>query len=138
MNICNTTTQDAKVKPQSDLEYETCLNKALETFSQPNPVSIKSAALSHGVSKTTLGNIFFQSGKPLKKAHVSQKLVTEEEEIELVKWVVSITGRDGAGLLRMALPRLRPGAKVLPLLPAPPYMGHHMGDGTGWGFSFHC
>jgi len=40
----------------------------------------------YGVSKTTLGNRFFERAKPRNQAHVTQRLLTEEEEIELVKW----------------------------------------------------
>jgi len=75
-----------KVKPRSDLEYKTRLDKAIEALNKPNPISIRSAAGMYGVSKTTLGNRFFERAKPRNQAHVTQQLLTEEEEIELVKW----------------------------------------------------
>ena len=75
-----------KVKPRSDSKYETRLNKAIEALNRPNPVSIRSAAHLYGVSKTTLGNRYFERAKPRNQAHVAQQLLTEEEEIELVKW----------------------------------------------------
>ena len=75
-----------KAKPRSDSEYKTRLDKAIEAPNQANPVSIRSAARTYGVSKTTLGNRFFEKAKPRNQAHVTQQLLTEEEEIELVKW----------------------------------------------------
>jgi len=75
-----------KLKLRADSEYETRLDKAIEALNQPNPVSIRNAARMYGVSKSTLGNGFFQRVKPRNQAHVTQQLLMEEEEIELVKW----------------------------------------------------
>jgi len=75
-----------KLQLRADSEYETRLDKASEALNQPNPVSIRNAARMYVVSKTTLGNRFFQRAKARNQAHVTQQLLTEEEEIELVKW----------------------------------------------------
>jgi len=45
--------------------------------------------------------------------------------------IVFVTGRGGAGFLRMAPPSLRLGVKILPLLPAPSSMGPRTGPGAG-------
>jgi len=53
------------------------------------------------------------------------------ERVLLNVHVVSVTGRGGAGFLRMAPPSLRLRVKILPLLPAPSSMGPRTGPRAG-------